>query len=716
MKKRIYKRISAAGFTLIELLVVMAITAILLGLIFGPMIQGFNLTNRARVQVLAQDSARAAMEIAQRDMANAVYVFHQIPAFNQLLPINGSQREAAEPNSVSLWVRDGSRNLRRILLAYGMMDFVPPARTMDQNIPISSAALDPTTGLALQRGDVALPLAPGRTITRYWLGLRNNTPGRGTVLVAAPEDQTTGWPAVPYGNFYENTREISLQEHNPVALFRAVVSPYVPSPGPPQVDRRLFRIASGQPVMYDPNFWYDGGNAQNVVLPDGTTTNRVSGWKDLNGDGLVQICENWRAIAEAVVPVDRADLVISERDDQNRTLYFDTPRGLAQGFRVPRVAPQCRFQPTYVGNDAGAPSAMEDLNNEAPTVAPSAFRESAGHWTLPYRAYVYRSALTAAILRYFVFDGRILDEGATLLFNIREQQFDTVNRQLTSDLPVAYRVRKDHYLAGRLWLADGERPNIIYNVDDRRGVINFAVPHSAVLGWEQVGTQWREVPAAFFADEANQRWSAADALGEQGYRYINLADMAYTPPAGTTAPTSFSRRSPFTVVGTDTYIPNAQLVPGSETVIGPDMRPGPHYGLPITYTRIPRSNDPLSIGPNEYMINYSDIQPPATGTTALHPVNQAGTIIFDSNRDPQGRVEHVLPVFQADGITRISNQANIMVTYKIQNNLRSDVVKADYLTREMMTVALGVRLFEFNSGQPQQVTLTQKIKIRNLQR
>ena len=43
-------------------------------------------------------------------------------------------------------------------------------------------------------------------------------------------------------------------------------------------------------------------------------------------------------------------------------------------------------------------------------------------------------------------------------------------------------------------------------------------------------------------------------------------------------------------------------------------------------------------------------------------------------------------------------------------------MKADYLTRQLYTIALGVRLYDFNSGQPQQVTLTQKIKVRNLQR
>src|ERR1041384_1564762 len=62
------------GFTLIELLVVMAITAILLGLIFGPLYQGFNLTNQARVQVLSQDTARHVIEVLQRDTSNNVFI------------------------------------------------------------------------------------------------------------------------------------------------------------------------------------------------------------------------------------------------------------------------------------------------------------------------------------------------------------------------------------------------------------------------------------------------------------------------------------------------------------------------------------------------------------------------------------------------------------------------------------------------------------------
>ena len=47
-----------AGFTLIELLIVIALTGLLLGLMFGPIIQGFKLTNKARALTQAQDATR----------------------------------------------------------------------------------------------------------------------------------------------------------------------------------------------------------------------------------------------------------------------------------------------------------------------------------------------------------------------------------------------------------------------------------------------------------------------------------------------------------------------------------------------------------------------------------------------------------------------------------------------------------------------------------
>ena len=92
MIRQTANRARRAAFTLIELLVVMAITVILLGLIFGPLVQGFNLTNRARVQVETQDSARRIAELVQRDLSQAIFIF------------DNSQQ------SINVWVRQPDGN------------------------------------------------------------------------------------------------------------------------------------------------------------------------------------------------------------------------------------------------------------------------------------------------------------------------------------------------------------------------------------------------------------------------------------------------------------------------------------------------------------------------------------------------------------------------------------------------------------------------------
>ena len=45
----------------------------------------------------------------------------------------------------------------------------------------------------------------------------------------------------------------------------------------------------------------------------------------------------------------------------------------------------------------------------------------------------------------------------------------------------------------------------------------------------------------------------------------------------------------------------------------------------------------------------------------------------------------------------------------------NDVVKVDYMTRDLMNVALEVRLYDAHTGQPQIISLSDKIKVRNLQ-
>lgn len=664
---------STRGFTLVEMLVVMAITVILLGLIFGPMVQGFDLTNRARVQVLAQDTARHVTEQLERDIADGAFI----------LDTTGQD--------VAFWVPTpdaaagpGALPAVPMALPFARLDLIPPARVNDQNPNLDpNIPLDPTTGMPVDeaRGPLALPVAPGRVIHRYWLGLADNR------TMADPDHGTSGRPIKPYVNEYEHKRGYALgnDAHNTVLLYRAVLSPYTLNG---QIDTRLINIGrygTLAAALADPNFFYD-----NDVAPAA-----VAGWRDLNGDSQINYSENWKAIARTMVPPDSADLVSASRDRNGAPIY-DTVNGLPRM----RVTPEIRFQPTHVGNDPGVPSSTDDTAAESPDVAPSSEVQSYGHWAVPFGVYVYRGGLGATQLRYFYWDGVpdrtarfvTFDTGTGTVLNVEDTGFYPAQ---PSALPAVMN-------AGRF---------LLFTVDERRGVLSFAFPHTITQGGADAPS--RIDPAQANAEYAHVSGVAGNALN--AYRTVSLLPFdAQENPTGMIPADNPSDPTP--ALG---RIPEARIVPGSETVVGPDMRPGNHYGQPIAYTRAPRNTDPRKLGPNEYLINYSDIPNANLGITdpdprvqaMLRTIQRAGTLIFNSAQEAPGS-PHALP----ESVDGNGNRVCIEVQYQIQNNRASDVVKASYLTRELMTAAVSVKLYEARSGQPQTATLTQKIRVRNLQR
>src|SRR5205823_6199697 len=69
------------GFTLVEMLVVIAITIVLMGLLFGPLWQSFRLTARGRTMIAAQDNARAALLQITHDLQDAMVVYDGQPVY-----------------------------------------------------------------------------------------------------------------------------------------------------------------------------------------------------------------------------------------------------------------------------------------------------------------------------------------------------------------------------------------------------------------------------------------------------------------------------------------------------------------------------------------------------------------------------------------------------------------------------------------------------------
>ena len=136
------------------------------------------------------------------------------------------------------------------------------------------------------------------------------------------------------------------------------------------------------------------------------------------------------------------------------------------------------------------------------------------------------------------------------------------------------------------------------------------------------------------------------------------------------------------------YLPNARIVPGSERVVGPNMTPGYGYGRPIRYERVP-----LALGDpelNQYKIDYD------TGRIYFSPVY---------GQD--------LPVVPGSGP---GGHVPVAVDYKIQFNYKDDVVKGDYTTKSLITVHMGIRMFDPETSKPHEVDLTNSVKVRNAHR
>ena len=256
-----YARLSRA-FTLTELLVVIAITTILLGLLFVPIIQGFNITRRAAAETAAQAAVRTGLERISRDLSQAVYVFD-----NSATPI-------LMPLSRTFPIGPGGANTNQPHILFAKIDFVPRGGKAP-----SASVIDPTTGEPMSGKTLTLPLANGTRVIRYFLGLRRNLDAAGAVK--------------PYLNQYEFSSRADGgnpdNEHNPLIVYRAEFDPKDPN---------LFDLANygsvvdGDGGFNDPAFFYNTNPAP-------------------NGRSYAQ---NWRDIASPLVDSDKADMLAWRRD------------------------------------------------------------------------------------------------------------------------------------------------------------------------------------------------------------------------------------------------------------------------------------------------------------------------------------------------------------------------------------------------------------------
>jgi len=576
----------------------MAISMLLLGLIVGPVIQSYNLTQRAQVMVHAQNTARTTLEKISREISEAMFVYDNTRS-PIIFPI--PEWDTPGPNRIDFEVYGAKIDLVLPKLVMHCNDPNHPdnvPRDYDRGdeawppCPVDNVAGHDRYNIEARP---ASPRQPDDRIVRYFIGLRENN------------------PAVPYINSYDKDsgQANNQSPNNTFVLYRAEFSLK------DSEDKHSFK-------WLVPAALGDNAEAQMDYLFGRDTEYGREGWKFFYderpclGDGKTPVWQNWQRIARVVGPERDIDLV-RVKWDKNHTPI--------------EVTPAVRFTPTGVDNDTMAATYVSDEEAEFPNATPTSFRATNGLWCPGYRVVVY----TGQYDRWYYTDEfggpdnkhiGVFDKDGNLCYDMTSGDYNSGTQEL------------------------------MFTVDPERGTVSFAFPalQPAVLTGQGIKKMNQD-----FLDE----YDRTQRLAGRGQ-----AIRVWKVPLP---------------------VPNARIVPGSEILIGPDMMPGPNYGRPTRYTRVPlHMGDP---GRNQYKIDYD-----------TNPVE----IQFSSARDEN------IPPAPDDDVD--PSQFAITLYYKFHNNTPDMIVKADYATKMLISISLAMRLYDENSGKVHVVELSNRVRLRNAMR
>ena len=508
-----------SAFTLIELLVVIALTAVLLTLVFVPLTNSLNLTSRAGTQIESQSAARDIMRQIQAELSGPVFVYDNA---SQGLDAPGGQGRLGDPDGrVIFWTYGNPTNGTNVLsgpatplfLRYAMVEFVQPASQSEQS---PSTVTDPTTGKPIQlpgsASNIALPLVAGRTIARYFVGLRDNT-SISTNINDPSGRALTGMPALNgnyhgYANRYDDAGDVNIQNDNRATLFKAEVQPFVidTSTNKYGVNVGLFHTRNDdgskgndptKPIILDdPNFFYDNTLVAARFAAPGV---------NVNGRAAVPMWENWKAVSQSLLALNKADAIVMERDDRNGMVCRDrqgrlpTDPGATAPF-LPVVRPLVTFTPQYVENDPGVPSSLENSGAESPYSAATQFRSQYGAWSRPFRVVVYRAPDTQTDPLNYVDPGT----GKPLTYEMGDPNIGIQFQGAGVNVGPA----PD---ASGFWT--NTNPQYAFTVDYEKGAVNFAFPHW-VLDKDANGNL---VPMYYNASTVNSKIDILLANGDAQY-------------------------------------------------------------------------------------------------------------------------------------------------------------------------------------------------------
>jgi prepilin-type N-terminal cleavage/methylation domain-containing protein len=731
------------GYTLIELITVLAITAVLLVIIVLPVFQSFNLTRQAQSLADAQEMGRRLTERVAREVSNAVAVRGGSPV--DTVVNNATVRVP----STSLIFRvprvqsDGSLlNPRQdvdVTVPFTRMDLVQAAQTGRRGP--GGGFIDPVSGredptLSNFKGQTTLPIAPGATITRWWVGLRD--------------------PFRPYTNPYDGLLTArSGERDNLFVLYRAEVQP------------RVFRTIGGTPrYVANADFFAEDANLLPILDDPRFFTPNVNGsGAIIDNDAHAARIRNW--LRKAVVQTELS------RYDMLQAVYNLNNRRVANTAGIPQFVPLVQFRPTRVSSEPTEGQLAVRLGEEVDNgsaLAPDTFTTRLGLWssavvrTWPAgwnpaepttNAYLVgrldqangsAGAPNGFSIYAFDPDNGIPEDflGGTELFDV-----DGYERALAAGQRYPFSVGVNNANARSNWLVNAGWRRIFtpYWFDSAKGRI------TASFNISEVGNPNTPVDPAnpnnlptVSTGPAETPRTASDLVGEfddpkfnsVNARFNKVWDLWERDTANTFGIRNLdqSRIHRFidlriVPMGDGTRGPldpqlefQVGIVPGSDVVTGPDQNPGPNFGLPVRYVRV--NGTP---GPNQYRINYTNLPEPADYTLlGLSP-----DLVSSFNGEfyqPDNFVSAIIQSQFRAGYIQLNSDpnapippGNIRVSYRFQftgvnqtspNGIRQHLFAVDYDSRELMSILLTIRNYpQSNQPNPQSVTLKASAKVRN---
>ncbi|CAN5538224.1 hypothetical protein BH11ARM1_BH11ARM1_07690 [soil metagenome] len=726
------------AFTLIELIVVMAITAVLLTLIIFPLFQSFNITRAAQAFADAQDRARVITERLAGEIGSAASV--RSGAGTVRTTYRGVADVALPQSSLIVQVPAKDGTIAEIALAYTKLDIIEPA---EGEAPLNGDYINPNNGLidpTLQspKGQVSIPVIPGQTIKRLFIGLRD--------------------PLRDYNNPYDGQLMAkNVLQDNLYVMYSAEVQPILTGG---VVNTAYFEAdVDGKPILDDPRFFVPNRTAGGVIITNDAKAERIKNWLGLGGTNVI-LPQNIIRRAVVLTEVSRYDMIQTQYSQAAKSIVYD---GI-----YPRITPLVQFRPAHVSNEPARGEVAARLGEESTNSAaeaPSIYSTDHNLWDhaivrnwprgwspadpnansysiargdelngLPNQPagtsiYVYDPDLSPTDFNsgVEVFDLEMYDKVASNvdpLVGLSRYPFSqAVNAANTRSGWFGSQSARDFFVPFTLNSSKGRvrtsfsitevgDPNIWPPVNANMPTLqvanNFTPLNDPDVTGNFYNAKYNDLNARF-----NKTWVDRPNLQPNIQRFIDA--RVITNGDGSISPldptNGFSR---------------ASITPGTDELYGPDQSPG-NYGQTIRYTRTTRAP-----GPNQYRINYVDLPEPRNdlgnidySLLGLTPA-QIGT--FDPNvYDRKNFVSAIIQPRFKKGYIQLNSDPNYplpvgtyRLSYQFQFNCagastgaREDIFAVDYDTRQLIDVLLTMRNYPQSDQTPQSVTLKSTAAVRN---